>query len=151
MKDCPYKNMVNIGQSSTHVRICKVKDGTEIPYFYADNFTRDQIKRLNSALCLWFLVFCIGGWTEEADHLADVILQGVHIFPEDQLREGAKKVFFLLAVPLRRRWGGKGPTIKEKIIFFNLKKIPTAIKLEEWGVGKALMTRPLKRTFCGFN
>ena len=40
------KNMVNICQSSTNLRIRKrLKMGTKIPYFYADNFPRDQIKK----------------------------------------------------------------------------------------------------------
>ena len=44
------------------------------------------------------------------------------------------KVLLLMAGPLRG--GVKGPAIKEKKIFFQHSKVPTAIKLEGgWGLG----------------
>ena len=53
VKNCPHTNMVNIGQSSTHLRIHRLKMRTNTLYFYADNFLCDQIKKMHSALCLW--------------------------------------------------------------------------------------------------
>ena len=83
VKNCRHTNMVNLGQPSTqHGQNCpdfksgsviqiwsvtwicnrdnlghnrlKMEQRQDLPYFYADNSSRNQIKRINSAFCLWF-------------------------------------------------------------------------------------------------
>ena len=62
--------------------------------------------------------------------------------------EVGKKVIFLMAVPLRGGGGGIALSIKKKKVFLSFfltcLKIPTAIKLEGLGRGKALIELPLR-------
>ena len=71
-----------------------------------------------------------------------IVLAGYWVIDTGYGNPQKKKIFYGRAI---KTGGGKGPAI-----FLREKKVPTAIKLEGWGV-KALIARPLKITlFFGF-